>query len=1231
MPGLVVLVHNQLPSASGRRELRKGSKIMFARLRKASRRSVAVFCSLAGFSVGASACHDSGSRSLPLQDADGITVHSGALTTRIPWAGQGRNPCLARNPIALVGPLAVEPARKQGHRQNARKHHPFTMAATANACLTVTIAGKHSSSLELRVDDARFVIRSRPPFCKSKHGHHSKPPIPDPLCETEQTFDLPLRLAAGPHAVRITDEDLTRGGRATIRVFAQGPAIHSVAPIIAAPGDKVTLSGEGLLPTIKVDVGGMGYAVSSVSAAEDLIVVDVPARSPVAPFHVSTPMGQSGATTIFTPVSTSGLLGFYPFADFAIADSGTCVSMKRFRLLQDGGRLSFVVDFHRALPPDIDLSIQVDDNNDPTTVEIPLRLTRAAALETVSGVADVLGAVDAATMVISSTFAALDLHDPEKLGRMFVRLGASSGCGTATHPSSAPVGTRESFLDIRSAFAPGILIIRSSKPVAVAARHGLQFLATAENSDLSTVGLPPARRLQDVLIELAGDPEVNGVIPDPVLFPAAHVPARVASCARSTTPSLLEPVFEALDPMPPNPMAGLARAEGQWSLGQIGMNPMVHPSPMIGAGIVVAVLDGGVTGHPDVTPNLLPGFDLSPSGDGTTTDVLPGGGHGTGVASLIAGVQGNGGMVGVAPGASILPFRVLNRMGVGDGFGLYRAFGRIIALKSPAMNIQVVNVSMQEFIDTILVGTGFLSDLSVLVGLPPGLGPWLFATGVATNAVLHGRAGALVGTGTALVVAAGNSGGAVWGSAGMQYPANVAGAFAVAELDSARAPTPSSTTAAPGQTIALSAPAQTTTGDGIVMASASGGFRCSQGTSFSAPLVSGAIAHLLAPSAPAVALASGNLAGQKLVSTARALSATPDRVGAGEVNLALALTPPPLTPFLWGTGEFESGTGSINDIAFVTGVGDFVLRNFGTEIEGIAGPGAPITTSISLSAAHDWMVGVEGVNRLVVGNSAGISVYFVPGGTKVGSLNTPSFRPAVSPFMIGSFPLVVTADGSGGARIRLGASMLNSSNLAVIGPAFGGNGILGVAWAGSPVSGAAANEPFVLAVRELSSVTYYRIPAQIEDCPTTPTACPTFMGRGPVPATVGGMGEWAITAGALGPTAYFVNGTSTVFVVPMGGPVVTLPAGTSRQFRGLAANPRKELVYVVDQDNSSFTLLRGATTVSVDDSRANQILYQGWRLRVAPDGTYGYLPANLTRLQGPNNPSLSFAVWVGGL
>ena len=100
----------------------------------------------------------------------------------------------------------------------------------------------------------------------------------------------------------------------------------------------------------------------------------------------------------------------------------------------------------------------------------------------------------------------------------------------------------------------------------------------------------------------------------------------------------------------------------QWNLDQINAWEAWDVSD--GTGSVVAVLDTGVQkGGPDGLTNVLNGYDFY-YGDSDPSDRV---GHGTFVAGTIAQATDNGrGVAGVAPGASILPVKVLGDNGYGD-------------------------------------------------------------------------------------------------------------------------------------------------------------------------------------------------------------------------------------------------------------------------------------------------------------------------------------------------------------------------------------------------------------------------------------------------------------------------------------------------------------------------------------------------------------------------------------
>lgn len=209
--------------------------------------------------------------------------------------------------------------------------------------------------------------------------------------------------------------------------------------------------------------------------------------------------------------------------------------------------------------------------------------------------------------------------------------------------------------------------------------------------------------------QLASDPAVEHVEPDVMLRAVTDVRA----------PATMRPASIPSDP---------SYASQQWHfnhpVGGIGLPAALDLAD--GSGVVVAVLDTGITEHPDLDTSLAAsGYDFTSSavvsgrdedgriaggwdpGDWTNDPFHefvcgqsePSSWHGTHVAGTIAELTDNGiGLAGVAGQAKVLPVRVLGHCGgslsdIADGV-VWAAGGHVDGVPDNAHPAQVINMSL---------------------------------------------------------------------------------------------------------------------------------------------------------------------------------------------------------------------------------------------------------------------------------------------------------------------------------------------------------------------------------------------------------------------------------------------------------------------------------------------------------------------------------------------------------
>ncbi len=154
-----------------------------------------------------------------------------------------------------------------------------------------------------------------------------------------------------------------------------------------------------------------------------------------------------------------------------------------------------------------------------------------------------------------------------------------------------------------------------------------------------------------------------------------------------------------------------------------GINMPAAWAQSTGSGVVVAVLDTGITVHTDLAANIVAGYDFianftrandgsgrdpdpSDPGDWVALDECPGGNpaedstwHGTHVSGTIAEVTNNSkGLAGVAFNARVMPVRVLGKCGgketdIADAI-LWAAGGSIVGVPANPNPVEVINMSL---------------------------------------------------------------------------------------------------------------------------------------------------------------------------------------------------------------------------------------------------------------------------------------------------------------------------------------------------------------------------------------------------------------------------------------------------------------------------------------------------------------------------------------------------------
>ncbi len=224
------------------------------------------------------------------------------------------------------------------------------------------------------------------------------------------------------------------------------------------------------------------------------------------------------------------------------------------------------------------------------------------------------------------------------------------------------------------------------------------------------------------------------------------------------------------------------RSPQGWAVQQVGGygnnvpgGPAIGPwNTTLGKGVRIAILDSGIDAtHPDIAPNLALNLSEvdesalpSPCDDGTPQDQM---GHGTWTASLAAAAlgPGTGQLIGVAPAASLLNIKVLQRMPASVTGG--NIAGDCVAGEATGLLswvIQGIEDAMANHADVISLSLGAIIDLNT-------------GDGAGTKAAFDRITYAAAQSGIVLVAAAGNDGDDLSNPRYIEIPAQSRGVLAI--------------------------------------------------------------------------------------------------------------------------------------------------------------------------------------------------------------------------------------------------------------------------------------------------------------------------------------------------------------------------------------------------------------------------------------------------------------------
>jgi len=281
---------------------------------------------------------------------------------------------------------------------------------------------------------------------------------------------------------------------------------------------------------------------------------------------------------------------------------------------------------------------------------------------------------------------------------------------------------------------------------------GARLIQRSEHFGIASVQSSSFESDDETMRRLSAQPNVDYVVHD-----------RIVTASRLHTRPIIHPTFSIVVNAAQTYDTFYTTSPQGWAVRQVGGygnnvpgGPASGPwNTTMGKGVRIAIIDSGVdAAHPDIAPNLALNLsevdqsDLpSPCDDGTPQDQQ---GHGTWTASLAAAAlgPGTGQLIGVAPAATLLNIKVLQRVAAaisGDGATIAASCASGEATGLLSWVIQGIEDAVTNHADVISLSLGATIDLTT-------------GDGAGLKAAFDSVTYAATQSGAVLIAAAGNNG-----------------------------------------------------------------------------------------------------------------------------------------------------------------------------------------------------------------------------------------------------------------------------------------------------------------------------------------------------------------------------------------------------------------------------------------------------------------------------------------